>query len=207
MPLLGSYLASIIVDVILARSPLVIGSFFFVAADLGSFQIAFSFAASVIVLQEALGGVVGPRMAVLGKQGRVKSLLRHHRISQLVLFLMVAPLLGLLLAFPDEIVLLVNRELGSAALPLVILTVGTAVRCASGVYRSIFEAIGAVKYALYTGVTAIVVLVAGIFIMADRGAEGLALAWTVATLTHSVLGYGFCEYAIRVWVPQRANDE
>ena len=205
LPLLGSYLGSVIVDIILARSPLVVGSFFFAAAELGSFQIAFSFAASVIVLQEALGGVVGPRMAILADRGKVGPLLRHHRISQLILFLMVAPLLGLLFAFPDEIVLLVNRELGSAAMPLAILTVGTAVRCSSGVYRSIFEAIGAVKYALYTGMVAVAVLIAGIIIFADYGAIGLALAWTAATITHAVLGYGFCEYAIRVWVPRRAN--
>ena len=59
-----AYFASIIVDVILARSPLAIGSFFFAAADLGSFQIAFSFAASVIVLQEALGGGLVPTLTI-----------------------------------------------------------------------------------------------------------------------------------------------
>jgi O-antigen/teichoic acid export membrane protein len=199
-PLLGSYFASIVVDIILARTPILLGSFFFTAGELGSFQIAFSFAASVIVLQEALGGVIGPRFAVLASQGASTSALKLHHKSQAFLFLMVAPLLFVLYRFPDAVVGLVGEELGDATLALGILVIGAAVRCSVGVYRSIFEATGSIKYGLYTGTVAIVVLMVGIMALSDQGAVGLATAWTAATIVHALLGYVLCEYVLRTWI-------
>ena len=202
--LVGSYFASIVVDIILARTPILLGSFFFTAGELGSFQVAFSFAASVIVLQEALGGVIGPRFAVLGAEHATAPAVRLHHKSQALLFLMVAPLLFVLYRYPEPIVALIGDEFGDAAIALSILVVGTAVRCAAGVYRSIFEATGSIKFGLYTGAVAITVLAIGIVVYSDEGAVGLAKAWTGATIVHAVLGYVLCEYVLRRWIQSPA---
>lgn len=202
---LSAYLLSIFVDIVLARSPLVVGSFFFTAIELGSFQVAFSLAASVIVLQEALGGIIGPRVAVLASRGDVPGVLRLHHRTQLLLVVMVLPLLLGLAFFSEEALVLVNPELGDAALALRILILGISVRCAAGIYRSIFEATGAMRFAVYTGGVAIAVLLVTITAFADRGATGLATAWASATIAHAVVGFVLCEYALRTGIPKRAE--
>jgi O-antigen/teichoic acid export membrane protein len=195
-PLLGRYFTALIVEVLLSRATLVVASFFYLVHALGMFQVAFTLGIGLVIFQEALGGILGPTFAIAyaKKDFHALRLLNFKTIGLLSGVTIIYTLPFLL--FPHTVIGLFNAELADNSSVFFVILGAIAIRNFCGLYRSIFEAIGQIHYSFRISILALLVLVISLFAFRDLGSLGLAMAWGLATILHSVLGLGTCLYVL-----------
>lgn len=173
--------------------------------DVAAYSIAQRVGALVSFGLIVVTSVAGPKYATFYEEGKILEMRKLSNWSGRLLFLVSFPYFFLVFLFPGEILKLFGNDYSLATLPLRILLVGQFINVLTGSVGYMLSMSGYGKLLAYNTCSgAMLVLIAGFFLVPAYGVNGAALSGALGVLCQNVLGvmqvkkiHGF--YTVTFW--------
>ena len=186
---LTNYYGSLLFEMLLARSPVLIGGLLLVKSDLGAFQLVYSIAAAVLVFQEAIGGVFANKYAIAFKDRDTSLIRRLESITQKMFFSFIALLVFIYLVAREPVYGALFPNLGYPIHILDIAVTAVSLRMSFGLFRNIFEAVNKANIAIKLNFVFVILQIGLIAGLSGFGVVGLSVAWATSMALHSFIGF------------------